>query len=1074
MHPTVSKLSGRARTVLLGTTILASAAAMAVSAAAQEAQMETVTVTGIRASLQSAQAIKQNSDQVVDSITSVDIGALPDRSVAEALQRIPGVQITRTDAATDPLRWAGYGNGVFVRGLSWVQSMTNGEEIFGAENGRSISFADISSDLMQGVDLYKNPDATMVEGGIGGVVNLKTRKPFDFDGLKMAASANIDYDAYGDKVAPSFNLLVSDRFSTGIGEIGVLFSADYQNLVSTNGLVSTDPWKNTGKTPGGLNVVYPKGYTNTYGMIGYKKIDWKQPRIALDATVQWRPSETLEFTFTSIFSKAEPQSTEHNIGWMIPEYNATSGMVVPYAASYMSAKLSQSVQSYTYDEDGYWTGGTIYNAASSSTQATYFDTRFDARHHINATYQLQAKWNPNSHLEINLDGYYIDSRATMSSMTLYNEYKSAAFRSWSGSVNGANWWPNVNPIDVTIDIGTDDSPSITYNEAGRAVLATQSNALWGAAMDHYENNYAHAYVTRGDGKYSFDGTGLFGWIREVDFGYRLNFKQAVTRNSGWNWGRIGFKSWGYGGCSGTPADQAAGAPAATRLASCRANIPDFANVVPEASALYNFGTLFGQDMPALWEPTSGWLKDPVQVWTDIQKVEALPLALGQDRQGLWTSLTTKFGNCSVPVYKCDYPYVGAGGANSTSGTSNQKENTYAGYFQVDYAHDTFLGFEVPVNGNIGVRVVQTEYDSGEGFLKLPFQATLCPAAANLASCTDWNEALAFLGTGNGGNVKYDAVTSSYMNVLPSFNFIAHFTDNLMMRAAYSQAIVRPELSKLRNYQSIGFHWGQSASVGDPNAALNDKTGTYAASNPFTGTGANPYLKPTFSHNYDLSLEWYFAPTGNVALALFHKTISNYVMSGAYQLPITRNGITKTFNMSTYTNGDHGQVEGLEFAYTQFYDTLPGALSGLGVQFNYTKLYNHGGRNSLAGYADANAEKYAADSRLPMENMSNDSFNAALMYEKYGISARLAYNWRSTFLVNSYAVNLFQPVFQRNYGQLDTSILYSFMDHYKIGFQVGNLLKQTTVLQIGDSKDAAHSFEWVQGSRKLSLVLRANF
>lgn len=1073
MRPSMRTSSSRARAILLGTTVLAGLSAAAVPAVAQgEAGVETVVVTGIRASLQSAQAIKQNSDQIVDSITAVDIGALPDRSVAEALQRVPGVQITRTDANTDPLRWAGYGNGVFIRGLSWVQSLTNGEEIFGAENGRTISFADISADLMKSVTVYKNPDATMIEGGIGGVVDLETRKPFDFDGLQLAASANVDYDTLGDKATGSFNALVSDRFNTTLGEIGILLSADYQNLISTNALVSTDPWRNTGMTPSGETVHYPKGYTNTFGMIGYKKLDWKQPRVALDATVQWRPSDKLEITFTTIFSKAEPQSVEHNVGWMIPQYNDTSGTVIPYAASYDGAALTNSLQSYTYDANGYWTGGTIYDATSSSTQATYFDTRFDVRHHINKTFQLQAKWNPTNNLEVSLDGYYIDSRATMYSLTIYNEYKSPMFRSWSGSVNWTNWFPNADPVDVTVDIGSDYSPSISYTDTGRSFLATQSNALWAANMDHVENNYAHAYVTRGDAKYTFDGNGLFGIVHAIQAGFRLNYKQAYTRQSGWNWGRVGFKSWGYGGCSGTPADQAAGATADVRAASCRQYIPDFSNVNSANTHLYNFGDVFGQSMPAVWEPNMSWMMNPYQVWTDTQQIEAFPIALGQDGNGLWQSLTHKFGDCTGVLYKCEYPYLGANGASSTTGTSNQKENTYAGYFQIDYAHSSFLGMDVPVTGNIGVRIVRTEYDSGPGYLQLPNQVTLCPAAAAGGDCTDWNSTLTFLGTGNGGNIGYDPVLSNYTNILPSFNFLAGLTSNLQLRAAYSQGLVRPPLADMRNYQAISFHYGNAAPVGSTDP---DLQGTYVPmnQNPFTGTGANPYLKPTFSHNYDLSLEWYFSPTGHVALGLFHKTISNYILSGQTILPVTRNGITHDFVIGTYGNGDHGSVEGLEFDYTQFYDQLPGAWGGLGVQFNYTKLYNHGGRNSLAGYANADAAMYAADTSLPMENMSPDSFNAALMYEKYDISARLAYNWRSTFLVNSYAVNLFQPVFQRNYGQLDGSILFTFFDRYKIGFQATNLFKQSTILQIGDTKNTSHTFEWVEGERRFSLILRAH-
>ena len=1062
MHPTASRLNGRAKTVLLGTTMLASVVVTALPSSAETPAMEPVTVTGNRASLQSAQAIKQNADQVVDSITAVDIGALPDRSVAEALQRVPGIQITRTDANSDPLRWAGYGNGVFIRGLSWVQSLTNGEEIFGAENGRSISFADISADLMAGVDVYKNPTAKMIEGGIGGVINLKTRKPLDFDGLKIATSASVDYETLGDRGTASINALVSDQFHTKLGDIGVLVSADYQNLQSTNALVSTDPWKNTGKTPAGSTVTYPKGYTNTFGMIGYRKIDWKQPRVAIDATVQWRPSESLEITFTSVYSKAEPQSVEHNVAWIIPEYNSTgTGVVMPYAASGNSTALTNSVKSYSYDSNGYWSGGTIYNAASTSTQANYFDTRFDARHHINQTYQLQAKWNPNNHLEVNLDAYYIDSRATMSSMTLYNEVKNNGYQSWSGL---GKWWPNAASIDMTVNL-KDDSPSLTYSDAGRTALGTQSNYLWGAAMDHYENNYAHAYVTRGDATYTFDGNGLFGFLKSIDAGFRVNMKQAITRNSPWNWGRIGFKTWGYGGCKGTPADIAANASNAVRAASCVANMPDFVNVNSANTTLYNFGSLFGQDMPSGWEPTVSWLKDPAQVATSVAAIEALPLALGQT--GLWTPLTSKYGSCTGVIYKCSYPYAGASGTSSTTGTSNQKEDTYAGYFQVNYMDDTFLGTQTPIDGNVGVRIVRTEYDSGSGYLQLP---ALSGCTAPASSCTDYNEAVKFVGGNLGGNILYDPVKTGYTNILPSFNFRAHLSDALQARFAYSQGLVRPAFSQMRNYQSVGFHFGTSgASPTDP-----DLSGTYATTNPFTGTGANPNLKPTFSHNWDLSLEWFFAPSGSVSVGLFHKTISNYVMSGQTNLSLTRNGITKTFNMGTYINGDHGAVEGAELSYQQFYDSLPGALSGIGFQANYTKLYNHGGRNSLSGYADANAIKYASDSTLPMENMSNDSYNVALMYEKYDISARIAYNWRSTFLVNSYAVNLFQPVFQRNYGQVDTSVLYTFFDHYKIGVQANNLFKQSTILQIGDSKSAAHSFEWVEGERKLSLVMRASF
>lgn len=443
MYPTVGKLNGNARSVLLGTTMLAGLTAGVLGAAPAIAQdaMETVVVTGIRASLQSAQAIKQNSDQVVDFITAVDIGALPDNSVAEALQRVPGVQITRTDQPNDPLRWASNGNGVFIRGLSWVKSLTNGEEIFGAENGRTISFADVSPDLMAGVDVYKNPNAKMIEGGVGGTVNLKTCMPFDFEGRKLAASGSYDYGMLSTTGGISGNLLVSDRFNTGMGEIGVLLSASYQNLVNGNNIAVVDPWSNvqktgpwtagndTGNHPTFLTTqYYPRGLTKAFGMTGYRHMDWKQPRVSLDATLQWRPSETLEITFVGLFSKTEPQSDEHNVAWIIPVTNSQScGLHTDLSAATVAggaceypigtlqtlqagdmASANASMASYRFDANGYLNKGTIFNAQSDSTYVNYFDTRFDVRHHINKNAELTLKWTPNANLAVTLDASYID------------------------------------------------------------------------------------------------------------------------------------------------------------------------------------------------------------------------------------------------------------------------------------------------------------------------------------------------------------------------------------------------------------------------------------------------------------------------------------------------------------------------------------------------------------------------------------------------------------------------------------------------------------------------------------------
>ena len=206
--------------------------------------------------------------------------------------------------------------------------------------------------------------------------------------------------------------------------------------------------------------------------------------------------------------------------------------------------------------------------------------------------------------------------------------------------------------------------------------------------------------------------------------------------------------------------------------------------------------------------------------------------------------------------------------------------------------------------------------------------------------------------------------------------------------------------------------------------------------------------------------------------MFHKDLSNYFMTGTVPVAFTHNGVTQTFAVTEYVNGGKGKVEGFEFGYQQFYDSLPGAWGGLGFAANYTKIYNSGGANPTVNLFES-AQLNNANIPLPLEGMSPDSYNLQLMYEKYGISGRLAYNWRSRFLLTTSAANVKQPVWSENYGQLDGSVFYSFMGHYKIGIQATNLMKQTTILDVGYS-DFHPRYDWIETDRKISIILRANW
>ena len=157
------------------------------SATAAETEDEII-VSGYRKSLETSQNIKREANTFVDVLSAEDIGALADRSVAEALQRVPGVNISRFEQRNDPDRFSVEGSGVVIRGLRYVMSNLNGRDIFSANGGRELSFNDGLPELLGRVEVFKNATADMIEGNISGMVNLVTRKPLNNRGLHIAGA----------------------------------------------------------------------------------------------------------------------------------------------------------------------------------------------------------------------------------------------------------------------------------------------------------------------------------------------------------------------------------------------------------------------------------------------------------------------------------------------------------------------------------------------------------------------------------------------------------------------------------------------------------------------------------------------------------------------------------------------------------------------------------------------------------------------------------------------------------------------------------------------------------------------
>ncbi len=200
-------------TALMGAGLLTSASVWAQAAPEKTEPVETVVVTGVKASLIKSLAIKRTNDQVVESVVADDIGKLPDNNVVEALQRVTGIQVTD--------RAGGEVGTLSIRGMPDVQTTWNGRTIFTA-SGTQVALQDIPSTLVRQIDVYKTRDASQLETGIAGQIDVKSLRPFDFKGSKVSLSARETYLDPAKKGNPQLSGMLSNRWDTGFGEFGAL------------------------------------------------------------------------------------------------------------------------------------------------------------------------------------------------------------------------------------------------------------------------------------------------------------------------------------------------------------------------------------------------------------------------------------------------------------------------------------------------------------------------------------------------------------------------------------------------------------------------------------------------------------------------------------------------------------------------------------------------------------------------------------------------------------------------------------------------------------------------------------
>lgn len=292
---------------------------------ASATNLDAVQVTGIRRGIENAIAAKQDATSVVEVISAEDIGKLPDVSIAESLARLPGLAAQRV---------AGRAQVISVRGLSpdFATTLLNGREVVSTGDNRSVEFDQYPSELVNGVTVYKTPDAALVGQGLSGTIDMQTARPLSFPDRVIAVSGRYQKSSLGD--------------AAGVDEFGNRFSASYidQFLDKTLGIAIGyahsdmpiqenqvglyEPWT-TENTDNGNRPGLAPGVAFSDGIKALRRTG-NNKRDGLMATVQFRPSNSWTSTFDAFHTEAEQIDTANQFEVNLSNFNGgyTPGLLI--------------------------------------------------------------------------------------------------------------------------------------------------------------------------------------------------------------------------------------------------------------------------------------------------------------------------------------------------------------------------------------------------------------------------------------------------------------------------------------------------------------------------------------------------------------------------------------------------------------------------------------------------------------------------------------------------------------------------------------------------------------------------
>lgn len=421
------------------------------SAVAQDQAVETITVQGIRGSLQQSLEAKRESDAIVDVITATDIGRFPDKNVAESLQRLPGISIQRE---------YGEGERVAIRGVASNRNLTqlNGHAVATADwfildqlsATRSFNYLMLPSEIVGAVNVYKSGQANIDEGGVGGTVNVITRRPLDMDNGEARISLQGAYSELSDSVTPYVSGMYN--YVNEEATFGLLFSGVYQEReLRRDGLEILGYSSRSVADQGGANLEVPD-------LIGSALFQQTRERIGGHLTAQFRPNHRFDGTLNVFYTDMQADNVNSNyMAWV----------------SQMMGAGSQPTNTTTGAE-GTLLSGTF--ASNPSANGVVFDTI------------VRDAATQTSSIDFDFEYQFADN------MTFHGKI---GFTEAEGATQSQPFWEANAPTGFTFDLSS-GIPEVSFTDIDPTSMADAESMVLGWASLNIVENFDEEFFAYGD------------------------------------------------------------------------------------------------------------------------------------------------------------------------------------------------------------------------------------------------------------------------------------------------------------------------------------------------------------------------------------------------------------------------------------------------------------------------------------------------------------------------------------------------------------------------------------------------